>query len=117
MLTAIGVPATAAAGKTLTVTTTVRNMGPAPAGAFTLRFYLSSDDVLDAGDVLLGSRTITSLAANTNRMDSTTVTIPAGTTVPAGYRVIAVVDALGQQDELNETNNTMASGPISLTAS
>jgi len=117
MLTAIGVPATAAAGKTLTVTTTVRNMGPAPAGAFTLRFYLSSDDVLDAADVLLGSRTITSLAANTNRMDSTTVTIPAGTTVPAGYRVIAVVDALGQQDELNETNNTMASGPISLTAS
>ena len=42
MLTAVGVPATGAAGKTLTITTTVRNGGPAPAGAFVLRFYLSS---------------------------------------------------------------------------
>jgi len=115
MLTAIGVPATGAAGKTLTVSTTMRNTGPAPAGAFVLRFYLSSDDVLDANDVLLGSRTITGLAANTNWVGSTTVTIPAATTVPAGYRVIAVVDALGQQDELDETNNTMASPPISIT--
>lgn len=116
MVTAIGVPSTATAGKTLTITTTVRNAGPAPAGAFVLRFLLSSDDVLDASDVVLGSRTIPGLAGGASRMDTTTVTVPGATTVPAGYRVIAVVDALGQQDELSESNNAMASAPISLTA-
>jgi hypothetical protein len=42
----------------------------------------------------------------------TTVTVPAGTVVPDPYRVIAVVDALGQQAELDETNNVTASVPL-----
>jgi hypothetical protein len=42
----------------------------------------------------------------------TTVTVPAGTVVPNPYRVLVVVDALGQQAELDETNNVTASGPL-----
>jgi hypothetical protein len=46
----------------------------------------------------------------------TMVTIPANTSVPSSYRVIAVVDALGQQAEVDEGNNVMVSAPLSLTA-
>src|SRR5205085_4546965 len=101
----------ATAGHTLAITHTVANGGPAPAGAFTVRFYLSADDTFDAGDVLLGARALSSLAAGASSSVITTVTVPAGTVVPAPYRVIAVVDALGQQAELDETNNVTASVP------
>jgi len=50
--------------------------------------------VFDASDVLLGSRTITGLAANTNWIGSTTVTIPAATTVPDAHYP-AIRHALG----------------------
>jgi subtilase family serine protease len=60
-------PARAQAGRPLAITHTVRNVGPAPAGAFAMRFYLSSDDALDAGDVLLGTRMIASPGAGASR--------------------------------------------------
>ena len=41
----------------------------------------------------------------------TTLTIPRDT-VPATYQVIALVDALGQQAELDEGNNTAVSSPV-----
>ena len=60
-------PARVQAGRPLAITHTVRNVGPAPAGAFAMRFYLSSDDALDAGDVLLGTRMIASPGAGASR--------------------------------------------------
>src|SRR4029078_8626171 len=62
-ITALTVPGLAAAGRPLAITHTVRNLGPAPAGAFALRFYLSRDASLDGGDVLLGSRALAALGA------------------------------------------------------
>jgi len=111
-VTALSAPAGARPGRTLAITHTVANGGPAPAGAFTVRFYLSADDAFDAGDVLLGARTLSSLAAGASSSVITTVTVPAGTVVPDPYRVIAVVDALGQQAELDESNNVTASVPL-----
>jgi subtilase family serine protease len=112
----VSVPATAQAGRPLAITHTVRNIGPAPAGAFVIRFYLSADDTLDTSDVLLGARTVAALAAGASAAAITTVTVPAGTVVPASYRVIAVADALEQQAELDESNNVMVSAPLPLTA-
>jgi subtilase family serine protease len=113
LLTSVSAPAGAAAGRSLTVTTITRNAGPAPAGAFSIRFYLSADDHLDGSDVLLGTRAIgSSLAGGTSRTDMTTTTVPAGTVVPPTYYIIGVVDALGQQAELDENNNITASGPL-----
>ena len=117
VLTALGTSPTGAAGRTMAITSSVRNAGPAPATAFAVRFYLSTDPTLDAGDVLLGSRTVTSLAAGATSMATTMVTIPANTSVPVAYHVLAVVDALGQQTELDEGNNLMATGaPMMITA-
>jgi subtilase family serine protease len=117
VLTALSVPPTGgAAGRPLAITNAVRNLGPAPAGAFTVRFYLSADGVQDASDVLLGSRVIGSLAANASSSTVTSLVIPATTPVPASYRVIAVVDALGQQTEMEEGNNTMMTDPVPIRA-
>ena len=115
-ITSLTAPANATAGHTLAITSTVKNTGPAPAGAFTVRFYLSSDETLDAGDVLLGSRMVGGLASGAMSTAVTTVTIPANTSVPSSYRLIGVVDALGQQAETDEGNNVTVSAPLSLTA-
>ena len=115
-ISTVRVPATAQAGRPLAITHTVRNIGPAAAGAFVIRFYLSADDGLDSGDVLLGVRSIAGLAPGASSPTVTRVTVPATTVVPASYRIIAVADALGQQVELDESNNTMVSVPLALTA-
>src|SRR5262249_12489607 len=109
------VPATAQAGRPLPIRHTVHNLGPAPAGAFVVRFFLSANDVLDAGDVLLGARSVAALAAGASSTAITTVTLAANPSVPAIYRVIAVADALGQSAELDETNNVALSSPLPVT--
>ena len=80
----------------------MQNTGIAPAGPFGVRFYLSSDGTLDAGDVLLGSRTMSGLAAGASSNAITTLMVPANTSAPATYQVIAVIDPLGQvEDDLD----------------
>ena len=82
-ITSLTLPATAQAGRPLAIRHTVRNSGPAPAGAFAIRFYLSTDDVLDAGDVLLGARSVAALASGASSTATTTLPLPASTSVPA----------------------------------
>jgi subtilase family serine protease len=113
-LTTLSVPATVRAGRPLAITHAVRNAGPALAGAFAVRFYLSGDDTLDADDVLLGARPIGALGAGMTSAAVTTLTVPAAVASGA-YRVLALVDALAQQTELDETNNTAASGAVTVT--
>jgi subtilase family serine protease len=115
VVTTLTTPASVAAGRPLAITNTVQNAGPAPATAFTVRFYLSTDDTLDASDVLLGARALGGLAAGASSPAVTTVTIPGNTSVPASYRILAVVDALGQQTENDETNNVKATAAMTIT--
>jgi hypothetical protein len=68
------------------MTHTIRNLGPASAGAFVIRFYLSADDELEGGDVLLGTA--------------------------ASDRIIAVADAAGQHAEFDETNDVAVSSSL-----
>ncbi len=112
-VTALAPPARAAVGKPIALASTVRNTGLAPAGAFSIRFYLSSDGSLDAGDPVLGTRVVAALTAGAQAPATTSLTIPGN--VSAGqYHVIAVVDALGQQPELDETNNVAVSAPFAV---
>jgi subtilase family serine protease len=61
--------------------------------------------LLDAADLLLGSRSLGLLTSGSSDAGSTTVTIPADT--PAGlYYVLAKADAAGIVPETQETNNT-----------
>ena len=60
----------------------------------TTKFYLSTYNILDAGDTVLGGRTVPALAAGASSTGTTTVPFPAGTT-PGTYYIIARADAHG----------------------
>jgi subtilase family serine protease len=102
----LGAPASAAAGMTIAVTDTTKNLtgGPAFPGTSNTKIWLSSDGVLDAGDTFLGTRAVPSLNPGISSAGSTNVVIPAGKP-PGSYVLIANADADGSVPESNEANN------------
>ena len=81
VVTALSAPTTAGAGRTITVSSTVKNQATAAISApsSTLAFYLSADAV-SGGDVRLPeTRAIAALAKDATSVGSTSVTIPAST--------------------------------------
>jgi uncharacterized delta-60 repeat protein len=107
VVSALTGPTSAGAGLAVTLNDTTGNTGVAPAGATSTRFYLSSDAVIGAGDVLLGGRSLASLAAGGSSAGATTVTIPAGT-ANGSYFIVARADDTNQVSESSESNNTRA---------
>ncbi len=102
--TSLYAPPAAGAGRGITLTDSTKNKGSGTAGASINRLYLSSDALFDAGDALLGSRSVPALAAGAASSGATAVTIPAATT-DGRYNLIAVVDADATVAETAETNN------------
>jgi subtilase family serine protease len=100
-------PFTTGAGATISVSDTTKNQGGGMAGASTTRFYLSTNTILDASDVLLGSRAVPALAVGATSSATTSLTIPAGTGT-GNYYLIAQVDGNGAVPETQEANNTNA---------
>jgi hypothetical protein len=113
LITALGSPAVVQAGRPMVISHTVRNAGPAAAGPFVIRFFLSADDTPDAGDLLLGTRAVGGLGAGLSSAAVMSVTVPA--TVATGtYGIVAVADAAGQQAELDETHDVALSSPLTV---
>ena len=113
--TGVGAPPFAGVGTTITITETATNQGGGPAypGTSTTKLWLSTNNVLDAIDTLLGSRAVPSLIPGATSMGSTMVVI-ALTTTPGPYFILASADADGFVPESNEANN-VASKAISVT--
>ena len=109
-VTVVGIPTTpAAAGGVFKVTDTVKNLGAVAAGAFKVRYYLSTDAVKDDGDILLGeTRAVSSLSAGQTSNGNLNATIPSATAAGA-YYVLSCADDLNAVDETNEANNCRAS--------
>jgi subtilase family serine protease len=108
IVSALTVPATGAAGATISVTDTVKNQGGGGAAASTTRFYLSTNAVFDAADILLnGTRSVPDLAAGASSQGSATVLIPSSTGTGT-YYVIAQADGSAAVAESSESNNTTA---------
>jgi subtilase family serine protease len=105
VVSAMNVPG-AVAGATVSVTETTVNQGSVASPASSTRFYLSTNTLLDAADVLLGSRTVLALAAGASSSGTTALVIPAGT-ASGTYVVIAVADGPGAIVEAAENNNTV----------
>jgi subtilisin len=101
----------ASPGQAIVVNATIRNIGSVDAGTFTVKYKLSADTTFDAGDVPLGARTVTSLAAGAQNVTPKTVTIPVGTP-PGVYRVVVRADANGVLAEASESNNVKATKVI-----
>jgi len=105
VVSALTVPIQSGAGATIIVNDTTQNLGTSDAAASATGFYLSSNAFIDAGDVLLGRRTVAALAPNESASGTTSLQIPAAT--PTGsYFIIAVADVNGTVGESVETNNT-----------
>jgi subtilase family serine protease len=107
VVSALTGPATAGAGSVVTLNDTTGNSGVGPAAGTSTRYYLSTDSVIGAGDVLLGGRVVASLAPGASSAAVTNVTIPAAT-ANGGYLIIAKADDLNQAAESDEGNNTRA---------
>lgn len=103
---ALSAPATATSGGTIIATDTTHNLGASTAPPSVTRFYVSTNAVLDAGDVLLaGGRLVPALPGGTASSGSTTLLIPS-TLVVGTYYLFAEADADETLTETQETNNT-----------
>lgn len=98
-------PSSVQDGSTTTSSCTVLNQGAASAGASNLKYYLSTDNTYNAGDILLATDAVAALNASASAAVSEIVTIPAGTS-PGTYFILFVADADLQVTEVNENNNT-----------
>jgi len=107
VVSALTVPSRLGAGDSFVVTDTTTNQGGGDTGASVTQFYLSTDVLLGAGDILLdGSHTIAGLPAGTASSGSTTITIPAGS-ASGSYYFFAKADAGNAVSETQESNNTV----------
>jgi subtilase family serine protease len=102
-VTTFTLPFTVSAGSAITVSDSVKNVGAAEAGASTIRFYLSTNALLDAEDQLLGGRSVPALAAGATSTGTTPITIPLG--ISGACYVFAVADGTSVVAEASETNN------------
>jgi len=97
-------------GGSFSISGTVANVGSAPAGDSTTRYYLSVDTLLDAGDMLLtGEQAVPGLGPGGTSTGSATLTI-AGTTPHGIYFLLACADADAVVAENNEIDNCRAAG-------
>jgi hypothetical protein len=81
----------------------VTNLGAAKSGKPVVEFYLSSDDVLDAGDTLVGlKRPVGGLAPGASK--SAKVTLQVAQPV-AGMRLLAVIDPDEQLEDRDRSND------------
>ncbi len=98
-------------GDSFNISATVSNIGVAPAGLSTARFYLSSDSTIDSSDYLLGTSNVSSLLPggsmpierSSNKLPST---LPSGFTATDDVWIGMIVDVNDQLTESNENNNT-----------
>ena len=104
-----------AAGSAMVITDTVANAAGGAAGPSVTRFYLSTNAVFDAGDLLLTpGRSVPAIGAGTSSAGSTSVTIPPGTAAGT-YYLFAKADGDGAVGESVETNNVSAARFLQIT--
>ena len=72
-----------------------------------MRFYLSANTLLDAGDVEIGDRSVAAIVAGASDAGPATLTVPASTTAGT-YYILAQADGDLTVVETSETNNVRA---------
>lgn len=107
--TALSNPPTAASpGSKFVVTDTVHNPTEVVAFSTSTRFYLSTDVLKNAGDVLLGKRSVLEVEPRDTNTGSAKLSIPSSTE-DGRYYVVACADDRNKLTETDETNNCRAS--------
>jgi subtilase family serine protease len=101
------VPSSGIAGTTLSVSDIASNQGGDSAPGSLTSYYLSTNSLLSASDVPLGSRPVPALAPGSSHAGSVSLLIPAAT-APGTYYIIARADGGDGIAESLETNNVRA---------
>ena len=102
----VNAPTTATATATISVSTVVRNSGAAPAGATVVKFYLSTNTSVDAGDVALdATQAVPALAPDGTASATTAVRLP---DLTGNFYLLMVADAAQSVTEASEMNNVAA---------
>ncbi|MFL6281345.1 MAG: CARDB domain-containing protein [Vicinamibacterales bacterium] len=111
VVTVLTGPSTAGAGSPITVNDTTKNQGAGPSGASVTAFYLSTNTVIDASDISLGTRNVGALPPGMTDSSASTFTVP--DTAPVGnYYLLAKADSALTVAESNENNNLKAGSII-----
>lgn len=106
--TAVG-PSKIIPGASATLSDTVCNQGYNNVSAsFNVNYYLSNDAAISSADTYLGTRVVSSLAANACNSGSTSWLVDANLPLGAGYYIGAIADGNSAITEGNENNNTLA---------
>jgi subtilase family serine protease len=106
-------PSSVAPGGVTAASCVLFNQGNAVANPATVGYYLSTNLVLDANDILLANTTGSVFGFNSSSRFAN-LTVPAGTAV-GSYYVLFVADYLAQISETNELNN-VTSAPLQVVA-
>jgi subtilisin family serine protease/subtilase family serine protease len=101
----VTLPGAAGSGQAISITDTIRNQGGGPADGSVTQYFLSSNSTLEAGDLLLGGRGVSTLATGASNAGTVTLTIPADT-APGTWYVLIKADGVNGVPESSETNNT-----------
>jgi subtilase family serine protease len=107
----VATPAVSGAGEAMVATDTTKNLGAGPVAASETGFYLSTNTVLDAADILLGTRAVPGLAGGDSNAGSVSLIVPASIAT-GNYYVLAKADQAGTLLELLENNNVKASAVV-----
>jgi subtilase family serine protease len=105
VVSALSGPAAAGPGTAIAVSETTTNSGGGAAGASSTRFYLSTNYLLDGGDIAFDARSVPPLASGAGHAATTTVTMPSAL-APGLYYLIARADAADALPETSDSNNT-----------
>jgi uncharacterized repeat protein (TIGR01451 family) len=90
-------------------TVEVTNNAPGDAPSSVIKFYLSTDNVFDEGDVLLKRVSTGKIKDGQPKNKKLSAKLPGD---PTGMFLLAVLDADGTVSESDETNNTVVFGPL-----
>ena len=104
-VTALTAPSSAVAGTSISVGDTTKNQGADTAPASVTNFYLSTNAVLDAADLLVASRAVSVLGVGLSETGTAPLVIPASTT-SGTYYIIAKSDGDDTIPEGIDSNNT-----------
>ncbi|QLE54695.1 CARDB domain-containing protein [Nostoc sp. TCL26-01] len=100
-------PASTSVGSTINISYQVKNQGVGSAVASTTKFYLSKDNLYSTDDVLLGSDSVNSIAANAYSSE-TSALIVANSIAAGNYYLLFQADGNSNVAETSETNNLVA---------
>ena len=104
-------PATGGAGKTLSLTDTIRNAGAEAVAATVAAVYLSANTTLDGGDTLLTAHPVAAVAGGATATTTVSIEIPESTAT-GSYFLLVQADRDATVLEFSESNNIAASSVL-----